>query len=162
MKELLKYRFFRILKRLAIWLAAIYIILQIVFFVGNRLEIKNTIYEKGAIEVPYLFEVLKNETFYNPTAFDSDYNWEVKIKVSEAEMANIVSQITHSPFFQTDSTSYAEYAIQDSLKSHQLNGFWVQKGNTYIFHQSFEDMFEPTKMTVYKDPRIIYMDFTHL
>jgi len=159
---MIKYRFVRVTIRITIWLISIYLVFQIVFFVGGRLSIKSTIYEKGAIQIPYFFEIIDKDLIHTPNAFDSDYSFNVRIRVSNTAMERLSNQIETSRFFNAQGGWNLAEPIYDSLELYQLGGFWVEQENGYRFHQARDDGMEPTIITVNKTERIINLDLTHL
>ncbi|MEL6720120.1 MAG: hypothetical protein AAFP82_15520, partial [Bacteroidota bacterium] len=62
---------------------------------------KYTIERKSGIQISFFFRVLDNDIFHMPNAFDSDYTWSYKLKVTKSDLESISTQIENSRFYNS-------------------------------------------------------------
>lgn len=144
------------------WVIGIFIVLKVSFYLLGRLDMKTTIEEKSGVKISFLFKTIENDIFHTPGAFDSDYTWNYKLKISESDLGSITNQIETSKFFNVDKAENFSGSIYDSLSLYQLKGFWTLKDNIYIFHESKEEWSERTTIKINKKERTIDVDLLHL
>ncbi|MEL6675812.1 MAG: hypothetical protein AAFR61_26630 [Bacteroidota bacterium] len=123
---------------------------------------KNTIEEKSGIQVSVFFKTIENDVFHTPGAFDSDYTWNFKIKVSESDFEAISTQIENSTFFNAKGGYNFAEPIYDSLRVHNLKGFWTSEGSFYKFYEAEEEWGERTEIEIDKKERSIKVHLAHL
>jgi len=123
---------------------------------------KYTIQEKSGVKISFFFKTIENNTFHTPGAFDSDYTWEYKLKVSESDLESIANQIENSRFYNAEGSYNLAEPIYDSLRIHDLKGFWTLKDNAYNFHSAKEEWAETTDIEINKEKRTISVYLVHL
>ncbi|UII33654.1 hypothetical protein LVD17_07450 [Fulvivirga ulvae] len=156
MKKILQKRLIKIVK----WVVIVLILFKVTFYLLGRLDMKNTIKRNSGIEISYFFKVMENKTFHYPGAFDSDYTWVFKLKVSEKDIKKISEQIENSKFYNAKD-DYSN-SIYDSLTTYNLKGYWVLDKNVYEFYQAVEQWKEITTIQIDRLERTIEVNLTHL
>lgn len=145
-----------------IWVMVVFILIKIVFYVKGRLDMKSTIKEKSGIEISYFFKILENDIFHTPGAFDSDYTWNYKLKVSKSDFNSISDQIAKSKFYNSEGSFNFAEPIYDSLSFYNLKGYWVSERNIFRFYGAEEEWAERTDIEIDKAKRTIKVNLVHL
>jgi len=123
---------------------------------------KNTIEEKSGIEISFFYKTIDNNVFHTPGAFDSDYTWKYKLKVSESDLESISKQIINSKFYNSNGSDNFAEPIYDSLRIHNLKGFWHSEKDLFRFYPAQEEWAESTDIEINKKDRTIKVYLVHL
>jgi len=136
--------------------------LPILALTCKSLHFTNTIKEKSDVEMSMFYIPLESSTRHSPYAFDSDYTWVKKVRLRKSDYRSIVKQIEDSRFFRPGNSIRYGFNVYDSLRIHELPGYWIDEGSTYEFNPSYEAWAESTNITIDKKKRTLEMTLVHL
>ena len=150
------------IKKFIKWMLILFVVFKIIVYTLGRFEMKNVINNKSGIKVSIFFKILENDVFHTPNAFDSDYTWNYKLKISETNYKSISNQIESSKFYNSRGWSNLAEPIYDSLSIYGLKGFWTGTDEKYEFHPSKEEWAESTNIEILKSDKTIDVYLVHL
>ncbi|MEL6941287.1 MAG: hypothetical protein AAFO82_01340 [Bacteroidota bacterium] len=150
------------LKKIIIWIIAVFIFFKICSLILGRLDMKYTIERKSGIQISFFFRVLDNDIFHMPNAFDSDYTWSYKLKVTKSDLESISTQIENSRFYNSTNSYNSSESIFDSLSVYKLKGYWQAKNDLYQFYPAKEEWSEKADIEINKETQTIKVYLVHL